>query len=203
MSSSEITDPTLKEAADVLQQQLIYNGEVLDISLSSLKAYTPGTQSLTFLDSSVHLAYALLKMLEKWGKSMGSETYVRQKTSKRRQRRNTGRWHSFLLQITSFNPLKGKSEEDGIPDVEEYDEEDEIVHETLFTFEAFQSVWYYCFLMWFTWLSKLEIRKCGHYTHSSDILVTLSRFRIIGKYATCSRFTPQASYQSESRRLIL
>ena len=94
MSSSEITDPTLREAADVLQQQLIYNGEVLDISLASLKSYTPGTQSLKFLDSSVHLAYALLRMLEKWGKSKGSETYVRQKTSKRR-RRKTGRPFNF------------------------------------------------------------------------------------------------------------
>jgi len=36
--------------------------------------------------------------------------------------------------------LKGKSEEDGIPDVEEEEEDDEIVHETLFTFEAFESV---------------------------------------------------------------
>ena len=37
--------------------------------------------------------------------------------------------------------FKGKSEEDGIPDVEEEeDEEDDIIHETLFTFEAFESV---------------------------------------------------------------
>ena len=146
MSSSEITDSTLREAADVLQQQLIYNGEVLDISLANLKSYTPGTQSLTFLDSSVHLAYALLRMLEKWGKSKGSETYVRQKTSKRR-RRKTGRpTHFYGCRISTFLK-KGRSEEDGIPDVaeEEEDEEDDVIHETLFTFEAFESVWNSCF----------------------------------------------------------
>ena len=143
MSSSEITDHTLREAADVLQQQLIYNGEVLDISLASLKSYTPGTQSLKYLDSSVHLAHALLKMLEKWGKSKGSETYVRQKTSKRRRRKTGGPaifYHA--IQCFQLNLLKGRSEEDGIPDVEaEDEEEDDIVHETLFTFEAFESVW--------------------------------------------------------------
>ena len=43
--------------------------------------------------------------------------------------------------------MKGKSEEDGIPDVEEEeDEEDEIIHETLFTFEAFESVWKFLLL---------------------------------------------------------
>ena len=143
MMSSEIADFTLREAADVLQQQLIYNGEVLDISLASLKSYTPGTQSLTFLDSSIHLAYALLRMLENWGKSKGDETYVRQKTSKKR-RRKTGRPLNFYHGLrTSWrtSKFKGKSEEDGIPDVEEEeDEEDDIIHETLFTFEAFESV---------------------------------------------------------------
>ena len=55
--------------------------------------------------------------------------------------------HSFYLWMSYFNYLKGRSEEDGIPDVEEEeDEEDDIIHETLFTFEAFESVWYSCFL---------------------------------------------------------
>ena len=67
MSYSEITDFTLREAADVLLQQLIYSGEVPDISLANLKSCKPPeTQSLTFLDSSVYLAYSLLMMLEKW-----------------------------------------------------------------------------------------------------------------------------------------
>ncbi|KAJ3507590.1 hypothetical protein NLJ89_g6215 [Agrocybe chaxingu] len=122
MSSSDIRDDNLREAADVLQQQLVYNGEVLDIALDSLKTYKPGTQSLVYLDSSVYLSYALLKMLESWGKTKGKETYVRQKVSKRRRK------------------SKGVSEEDGIPDVEEEEEEEEeVINETLFTFEAFES----------------------------------------------------------------
>ncbi|KAF8961410.1 timeless protein-domain-containing protein [Flammula alnicola] len=122
MSSSEIADPALKEAADVLQQQLVYNGEVLDIALESLRSYKPGTQSLAYLDSSVYLAYALLRMLETWGREKGNETYVRQKVSKKKRK------------------SKGLSEEEGIPDVEEEEEEhEEIINETLFTFEAFES----------------------------------------------------------------
>jgi len=140
MSSSEITDPTLKESADVLQQQLIYNGEVLDIALDSLRAYKPGTQSLAYLDSSVYLAYALLRMLEKWGKEKGNETYVRQKLSKKKRRRK-GKKSSipFVGSLLKFH--LGVSEEDGIPDVEDVEDEDEgVINETMFTFEAFEAV---------------------------------------------------------------
>ncbi|KAF9556074.1 timeless-domain-containing protein [Agrocybe pediades] len=121
MSSSEIADTVLSDAAEVLQEQLVYNGEVLDIAMESLKAYKPGTQSLAYLDSSVHLAYALMRMLERWGKAKGDGTYVRKKTTKKRRK-------------------KVISEEDGIPDVEEMvEEDDEIVNETIFTFDVFES----------------------------------------------------------------
>jgi replication fork protection complex subunit Tof1/Swi1 len=86
MSSADLLDPVLNEAAELLQQQLIYNGEVLDIAFESLRAYKPGTQSLAYLDSSVYLAYALLKMLEKRGKARGGDSmYVRKKSKKRRR----------------------------------------------------------------------------------------------------------------------
>ncbi|KAG5641373.1 hypothetical protein DXG03_005379 [Asterophora parasitica] len=121
MSSSDIVDPVLQEAADVLQQQLIYNGEVLDIAFESLRSYKAGTQSLAYLDSSVYLAYALLKMLEKWSKGKGADMYVRKKAKKRRK------------------PTAGLGEEEGIPDVEEeVVEEEGVFHETMFTFEAFE-----------------------------------------------------------------
>jgi len=102
MSSSEITDPTLKDAADVLQQQLIYNGEVLDIALESLKSYKPGTQSLTYLDSSVYLAYALLRMLESWGKAKGSETYVRKRVSKKRRKSKGEVSRAYFYELLKF-----------------------------------------------------------------------------------------------------
>jgi replication fork protection complex subunit Tof1/Swi1 len=94
MSSSELSDPDLNEAAEILQNQLIYNGEVLDIALESLRAYKEGTQSLVYLDSSVHLAYALLRMLEKWTKQKGSrEMYVRKKARKKKRK---GNWNSHV-----------------------------------------------------------------------------------------------------------
>ncbi|KAG5637662.1 hypothetical protein H0H81_003683 [Sphagnurus paluster] len=85
MSSSDISDPVLKDAAEVLQQQLIYNGEVLDIAFESLRAYKPGTQSLVYLDTSIYLAYSLLKMLERWSKGKNGEVYVRKKKAKKRK----------------------------------------------------------------------------------------------------------------------
>lgn len=86
MSSSVISDPHLNEAAAVLQQQLIYNGEVLDLALESLRSYKEGTQSLTYLNASVHLAYALLRMLERWGKENTGAVYVRKKKSNKRKK---------------------------------------------------------------------------------------------------------------------
>ncbi|KAL0947499.1 hypothetical protein HGRIS_013600 [Hohenbuehelia grisea] len=126
MTSSQGVDSALKDAAELLQQQLIYNGEVLDLALESLRSYKEGTQSLAYLDSSVYLAYSLLRMLERWGKAQGQEMYVRRKTAKARKRAKA---------------KAAKEKEDAVPDVEDIEEEsedEEIVHETLFTFEAFQ-----------------------------------------------------------------
>jgi replication fork protection complex subunit Tof1/Swi1 len=85
MASSEIEDEALSDAADILQQQLVYNGEVLDIALDSLRTYKEGTQSLAYLDSSIHLSYALLRMLEKWSKDKGDGTYVRKKAARKKR----------------------------------------------------------------------------------------------------------------------
>ncbi|KAJ8588043.1 timeless-domain-containing protein [Rhizopogon salebrosus TDB-379] len=125
MSSSVISDPHLNEAAAVLQQQLIYNGEVLDLALESLRSYKEGTQSLTYLNASVHLAYALLRMLERWGNENSGAVYVRKKKSNKRKKA-TG---------------QGPADEDGVPDVEnepDGDSEEEVIHETMFTFDAFE-----------------------------------------------------------------
>lgn len=76
----------MADAAQTLQHQIIYNGEILDIAISSIRSYKEGTQSLAYQDSSVHLAYSLLRMLEKWGKKGGSgEMYVRK--AKRKAKR--------------------------------------------------------------------------------------------------------------------
>ncbi|KAF7439837.1 Topoisomerase 1-associated factor 1 [Pleurotus ostreatus] len=109
----------VKEAAELLQQQLIYNGEVLDFALTSLASYKDGAQSLGYLDSSICYSYTLFKMMEKWSK--GKEAYVRKKVGKRRKKKAAG-------------------DEEGVPEVEEIksDSEEEVVRETIFTFEAFE-----------------------------------------------------------------
>ncbi|KAI5989865.1 timeless protein-domain-containing protein [Pisolithus marmoratus] len=126
MSSSVISDSNLDEAARLLQQQLIYNGDVLDIALDSLRSFKEGTQSLAYLNASVYLAYALLRMLEKWGKQNSGAMYVRKKKASKKKK---GKVH-------------GTTENDGVPDVEEEavdeDSTEEVIHETMFTFEAFE-----------------------------------------------------------------
>jgi replication fork protection complex subunit Tof1/Swi1 len=126
-TSASSEDDAEAEAALTLRHQLIYNGEVLDIALDSIRSYKEGTQSLAYLDSSVYLAWALLRMLEKWGKGGGGgeEMYVRKKKTKKRKRKGVGEGG------------------EGVPDVEEVEveeEHEEVVLETMFTFEAFEMV---------------------------------------------------------------
>ena len=89
MAATEIIDPDLNEASELLQQQIVYNGEVLDIAVDSLRSYKEGVQSLRYLDSSIRLSYGLLRMLEKWAKVRGNgELYVRKRAKARRKRKS-------------------------------------------------------------------------------------------------------------------
>lgn len=119
----------LAETASALQQQLVYNGEVLDIALDGLRAYRPGTQSLAYLDGAVHLAWALLRMLERWtkgGGAGGKEMVVRRRARAKARKK-----------------ASSTEEGEGVVDVdaeeEERDEEEEM-REAVFTFEAFEMV---------------------------------------------------------------
>ncbi|KAI9060063.1 timeless-domain-containing protein [Trametes sanguinea] len=113
------------EAARLLQQQIVYNGEVLDIAFESIRTYKEGTQSLAYLDATVHLAYSLLRTLEKWSKRQGKgEMYVRRKAKPKKKRAG-----------------KTTEEGEGVPDVEEEEpqqEEEEVIDETMFTFDQFE-----------------------------------------------------------------
>jgi len=133
----------LREATELLQQQLIYNGQVLDAALDGLRAYKEGTQALAYLHACVHLAYAIMKMLEMWAKTKGKETYVRKRTKPRQKRRTKG--HIVLAQclVCLMGRTGNQIAENGtIPDVEEEEAltEDEVIEETTFTFEAFELV---------------------------------------------------------------
>ncbi|KAI0265300.1 timeless protein-domain-containing protein [Gloeopeniophorella convolvens] len=125
--ASDAAHAELHDAADLLQQQLVYNGQVLDAALDGLRVYKDGTQSLTFLHASVHLAYALMRMLEKWAKAKGDGAYVRKRAKPRRKRRAQTR---------------GAEGPDGVPDMEEEEvptqEDNDVIEETMFTFESFE-----------------------------------------------------------------
>ncbi|KAI0027442.1 hypothetical protein K488DRAFT_90853 [Vararia minispora EC-137] len=112
----------LADAAELLQSQLIYNGQILDAAVDGLLACRPGTQALAFLDATVRLAYALMRMLERWSKSRGDGTYVRKRHAWRRRKRAT-------------------AGEDGVPDHEEEEpgcEREAGVEESIFSFEAYE-----------------------------------------------------------------
>lgn len=87
MAETEKTnEDDVADAARLLQQQIVYNGEVLDISFESMRTYKEGTQSLAYLDASVSLSYALLRMLERWSKRKGGDNmYVRKKAKPKKK----------------------------------------------------------------------------------------------------------------------
>ncbi|KAI9438072.1 timeless-domain-containing protein [Lactarius indigo] len=126
----------LHEAAELLQQQLVYNGQVLDAALDALRAYKDGTQSLAFLRAGVHLAYAVMRMLEKWARTTGEGSYVRKRAKPKRKK-----------------PRARNAEQPGVPDADVEAEEEEgaeegqqaraqhegdVIEETIFTFESFE-----------------------------------------------------------------
>ena len=148
----------LHEAAVLLQQQLVYNGQVLDAALDALRAYKDGTQSLAFLRAGVHLAYAVMRMLEKWARTTGEGLYVRKRAKpkpKRKRVKATGT--VFFLQLPRtyrcprFIYLARNADGSGVPDADVEPEEegeddaraqheDDVIDETIFTFESFELV---------------------------------------------------------------
>lgn len=158
----------LAEIASALQQQLIYNGEVLDIALEGLRAYRPGTQSLAYLDAAVHLAYALLRMLEKWTKAGGAD--AKELVVRRRARAKARR--------------KASSTEEGEGVVEDAEEEDRDadaeLREAVFTFEAFEMVCARRRDRSYKWrranhARSSEIRECGRDGDTCGVLGTIPR----------------------------
>ena len=118
-----------KEVAGVLQNQIYYNGDVLDTSINVFTLWKPETkgQPVTFLDCTIHFAYVLLRMLEKYSKT---KTYMFVRKKQRPVRRRQ---------------LKG---DDTAPIPEEYENEEEVepepdapsYKEHVFTFTAFEKV---------------------------------------------------------------
>lgn len=77
---SNSSDPTDAETAEILQNSIYYNYDILDSSLTVMAQYKD--QSIAYLDSVIHFAYVLLRMLEKYSKNKGF-MFVRKKKAKR------------------------------------------------------------------------------------------------------------------------
>ncbi|KZW03785.1 timeless-domain-containing protein [Exidia glandulosa HHB12029] len=116
-------DEELVEAAEALQHQLYYNGEIMDLAFDSLKSYKE--QSLAYLHATVHLAYTLLRMLEDWGKTKG-EMYVQKKKKKKTKSKGRGNANEEMGVV------------DAVEEVEIFQSVD-MVNESLITFEKYQA----------------------------------------------------------------
>jgi hypothetical protein len=177
----------LREAADLLQQQLVYNGQVLDAALDALRIYKDGTQSLTFLRASVHLAYALMRMLEKWAKVSGDGSYVRKRAKPKKKRKTA----------------HGTEEPDSIPDVEEEQvveaqPEGEVIEETMFTFDAFELVRGAHSRLGPVLNRNTEICKRGHHTVAVDLFGALQRVHVARRDETHRQLVASASDPGKS-----
>ena len=82
MSLSPLEDDVA--AAEVLQNSLYYNYDILDTSLTVVAQYKD--QSIAYLGSIIHFAYVLLRMLEKYSKSKNF-MFVRKRKAQRRQKK--------------------------------------------------------------------------------------------------------------------
>ncbi|BGP23540.1 replication fork protection complex subunit Tof1/Swi1 [Rhodotorula toruloides] len=81
------------DVAEILQNKLYYEAETLEMVVTLITRYS--TQSYKYLDAVIHLAYTLLRMLEKYSKSK-AYMYVRKKKAgraaakkKRQKNKNT------------------------------------------------------------------------------------------------------------------
>ena len=119
--------------------------------LDGLWVYKDGTQLLMFLRSSVHLMYALMWMLKKWAKTMGNGSYVHKWAKPKKKWKAKGVCKVFfsLLPYSLTRPSiivhSTEEEADGIPNAEEEElaegqAEDDMIEETMFTFESFKLV---------------------------------------------------------------
>ncbi|KAK2463337.1 hypothetical protein APHAL10511_004648 [Amanita phalloides] len=144
-------DADLPEQATILQQQLVYNGEIIDLALESLRTYRPGTQNLKYLDASVGFAWALIRMVERMNKrnASGVAALVRQKKVKKRKKGKKGveEQDADSTNAAKADGANGEGVQGDARDVDEDDEdeangnesESEIeIRETMFTFEAFE-----------------------------------------------------------------
>ncbi|KAE8543703.1 topoisomerase 1-associated factor 1 [Cryptococcus gattii VGV] len=125
------------EVAEILQHQLYYNYDILDSALAVVREYK--NQSVAYLDSVIHFAYVLLRMLEKYSKTKAF-MFIRKRKNTHKKRKE----RQAASQANADREQQGESRR--IP--EEYEDEEEGAFdpdqdgpsyaEHAFTFQSFE-----------------------------------------------------------------
>ncbi|ORX39175.1 timeless protein-domain-containing protein [Kockovaella imperatae] len=116
------------EVAEILQNRLYYNGDILDSSLQVISQYKD--QSVAYLETVVDFAYVLLKMLERYSKNK-SFMFVRKRKAARRKRKA-----GEATQAPGPTAEEYAGDEEGEDDGAEKDTPSYAEH--TFTFQAFE-----------------------------------------------------------------
>lgn len=155
MSTS--SDASDAEAAEILQNSIYYNYDILDSALTVMAQYKD--QSIAYLDSVVHFAYVLLRMLEKYSKNKGF-MYVRKKKARRAVRKRK----EDATEAGKEVPEEYVDEEE-VAGVMEGDKDLPSYAEHQFTFTAFEQVskvvWSFCLVA-----DGVEIRTRGSHKYA-------------------------------------
>nr|XP_018259274.1 topoisomerase 1-associated factor 1 [Kwoniella dejecticola CBS 10117]OBR81432.1 topoisomerase 1-associated factor 1 [Kwoniella dejecticola CBS 10117] len=119
------------EVAEIVQNNLYYNGDILDSSLSVISQYRD--QSVAYLDSVIHFAYVLLRMLEKYSKNKAF-MFIRKKKAARKKRKQRDEAMKEPDSTQNIPEEYGNEEEEAL----EPDAEAPSYAEHAFTFNAFE-----------------------------------------------------------------
>ncbi|WWC91099.1 uncharacterized protein L201_006040 [Kwoniella dendrophila CBS 6074] len=117
------------EVAEIVQNNLYYNGDILDSSLSVISQYKD--QSVAYLDSVVHFAYVLLRMLEKYSKNKGY-MFIRKRKAARKKRKEAEKANE--PNASGMPEEYGNEEEEAL----QPDEQAPSYAEHAFTFKTFE-----------------------------------------------------------------
>ncbi|WVW79467.1 hypothetical protein I302_101436 [Kwoniella bestiolae CBS 10118] len=119
------------EVAEIVQDNLYYNGDILDSSLSVISQYKD--QSVAYLDSVIHFAYVLLRMLEKYSKNKAF-MFIRKKKAARKKRKEAEQSNEPNPDGSGMPEEYGNEEEEAL----QPDKEAPSYAEHAFTFKTFE-----------------------------------------------------------------
>lgn len=191
-SMSTSTNESDAEAAETLQHSIYYNGDILDTALTVVAQYKD--QSIAYLDSVIHFAYVLLRMLEKYSKNKGY-MFVRKKKARRAKKKAA----QDAAEQGKEMPEEYAEDEGAL----EEDKEGPSYAEHQFTFNAFEQVSLVLSVYGTIELKVVAICARRRNKYLACLLVPLQRLRRCGSDEACSGPDASPGRQSPSRGTIL